>query len=90
MLNTERAAPAGPALALITGVVLIAVVGLFGWRLQELGIADAALIGSLAFVLVAVTVVVHGFTLAPFALFLGFMGGSTPSVMLIGGSSLAT
>jgi NhaP-type Na+/H+ or K+/H+ antiporter len=72
------------------GVVLIAVAGLFGERLQELGIADAALIGPLAFVLVAVTVVVHGFTLAPFARFLGLTGASTPGVILIGGSSFTT
>lgn len=72
------------------GVVLIAVAGLFGERLQEIGIADAALIGPLAFVLVAVTVVVHGFTLAPFARLLGLTGASTPGVILIGGSAFTT
>lgn len=84
--NSEGVAPAGPALALIIGVVLIAVIGLFGWRLQELGIADAALIGSLAFVLVAVT----GLHFGPICTIFGLMGGSTPGVMLIGGSSSAT
>ncbi len=72
------------------GVVLIAVAGLFGERLQELGIEDAALIGPLAFVLVAFTVVLHGFTLAPFARFLGLTGASTPGVILIGGSRFTT
>jgi len=72
------------------GVVLIAVAGLFGERLQEIGLEDAALIGPLAFVLVAVTVVIHGFTLAPFARFLGLTGASTPGVILIGGSQFTT
>lgn len=72
------------------GVVLIAVAGLFGERLQEIGIPDADLIGPLAFVLVAVTVVVHGFTLAPFARALGLTGASTPGVILIGGSRFTT
>lgn len=72
------------------GVVLIAVAGLFGDRLQDIGVADADLIGPLAFVLVAVTVVVHGFTLAPFARFLGLTGASTPGVILIGGSAFNT
>lgn len=72
------------------GVVLIAVAGLFGERLKELGIPDADLIGPLAFVLVAVTVVVHGFTLAPFARALGLTGASTPGVILIGGSRFTT
>ncbi len=72
------------------GVVLIAVAGLFGERLVELGLEDAALIGPLAFVLVAVTVVVHGFTLSPFARFLGLTGSSTPGVILIGGSKFTT
>ncbi len=56
------------------GVVLVAVAGLFGERLAALGIADAAVIGPLAFALVAATVVLHGFTLTPFAQFLGLSG----------------
>jgi hypothetical protein len=78
VIDTEGAAPAGPALALIIGVALVAVVGLFGWRLQERGIADVALVGSLAFVLVAVTVVVRDFTLAPFVLFSASSGAARP------------
>ncbi len=68
------------------GVVLVAVAGLFGERLAELGVADGAIVGPLAFVLVAATVVLHGFTLAPFARFLGLSGGVTPGVLIIGGS----
>ncbi len=72
------------------GVVLVAVAGLFGARLLDLGFEDAALIGPLAFVLVAVTVVLHGFTLAPFARFLGLTGADTPGVLIIGGSAWTT
>lgn len=72
------------------GVVLIAVAGLFGERLLEIGIEDAALIAPLAFVLVAVTVVLHGFTLAPFARFLGLTGSTTQGVILVGGSAFTT
>ena len=67
------------------GVVLVAVAGLFGERLAALGVADGALIGPLAFVLVAATVVVHGFSLGPFARALGLAGRETRGVLLIGG-----
>lgn len=72
------------------GVVLVAVAGLFGERLLGLGFTDAALIAPLAFVLVAVSVVLHGFTLAPFARFLGLTGADTPGVVIIGGSPWTT
>lgn len=72
------------------GVVLVAVAGLFGERLLSLGFEDAALIAPLAFALVAVTVVVNGFTLAPFARLLGLTGADTPGVVVIGGSDWTT
>lgn len=72
------------------GVVLVAVAGLFGERLLALGFEDAALIAPLAFVLVAVTVVLHGFTLAPFARSLELTGADTPGVVIIGGSPWTT
>lgn len=72
------------------GVVLVAVAGLFGERLVALGIEDAALVGPLAFVLVSVTVVLHGFTLAPMARLLGVAATDRPGVLLVGGSSWAT
>ncbi|RVV99435.1 sodium:proton antiporter [Mesobaculum littorinae] len=70
------------------GVVLVAVAGLFGERLMALGIDDAVLIGPLAFVLVAVTVIIHGFTLAPVARALGLTAAETPGVLIVGGSRL--
>ncbi|MCP1169898.1 cation:proton antiporter [Limimaricola sp. ASW11-118] len=68
------------------GVVLVAVAGLFGERLADLGVPDGHVVAPLAFVLVAFTVVVHGFTLAPFARMLNLSGGAVPGVLLIGGS----
>ena len=56
-------------------VVLVAVAGLFGERLVALGITDGAVMAPLAFGLVAVTVVLHGFTLTPVARALGLSGG---------------
>ncbi|MDT0683741.1 sodium:proton antiporter [Roseicyclus sp. F158] len=71
------------------GVVLVAVAGLFGERLSELGFEDGARIGPLAFALVAATVVLHGFTLRPVARWLGLAGGETVGVALIGGSAFS-
>jgi len=71
------------------GVVLVAVAGLFGERLAGLGLEDGARIGPLAFALVAATVVLHGFTLTPFARALGLAGGEVPGVLLVGGSPWA-
>jgi NhaP-type Na+/H+ or K+/H+ antiporter len=72
------------------GVVLVAVAGLFGERLAEVGVPDGAIVGPLAFALVAATVVLHGFTLAPMARWLGLSGGEAPGVLLIGGSRFTT
>lgn len=72
------------------GVVLVAVAGLFGERLAELGVEDGKLIGPLAFVLVATTVVLHGFTLKPVARMLGLSGFSKPGILIVGGTSWGT
>ncbi|TDL84152.1 sodium:proton antiporter [Palleronia sediminis] len=72
------------------GVVIVAVAGLFGGRLVEIGVADGALIGPLAFALVAASVVVHGFTLAPVARLLGVTASERPGVILVGGSYWTT
>ncbi|MBS1304170.1 sodium:proton antiporter [Loktanella sp. SALINAS62] len=72
------------------GVVLVAVAGLFAERLMSLGFEDAELIGPLAFVLVATTVVLHGFTLKPMARWLGLAGAGNPGVIIVGGSDWTT
>ncbi|QFT95790.1 K(+)/H(+) antiporter NhaP [Roseovarius sp. THAF8] len=72
------------------GVVLVAVAGLFGERLVAEGVEDAAFLTPFAFALVAATVVLHGFTLAPLARWLGLAGKGQPGVLLSGGSQFAT
>ncbi|MGI3167717.1 cation:proton antiporter [Pseudooceanicola sp. C21-150M6] len=72
------------------GVVLVAVAGLFGERLAALGVEDGTLVGPLAFALVAVTVVVHGFGLRPLARALGLTGAETPGLLIVGGSRFST
>ncbi|PYE83989.1 cation:proton antiporter [Pseudoroseicyclus aestuarii] len=68
------------------GVVLVAVAGLFGTRLTGLGVEDGDRIVPLAFALVAATVVLHGFSLAPMARWLGLSGAARPGVLIVGGS----
>ncbi|MEM7668451.1 MAG: sodium:proton antiporter, partial [Pseudomonadota bacterium] len=71
------------------GVVAVAVSGFFGERLVELGFADGALLGPLAFALVAVTVVVHGFSLGTTARILGLTSTEPPGVLILGGNDVA-
>ncbi|MGR3652243.1 MAG: cation:proton antiporter [Roseovarius sp.] len=71
------------------GVVLVAVAGLFGERLVALGFEDAARLAPLAFALVAATVVLHGFALAPMARALGLTQKGPPGVILVGGSAFS-
>jgi len=72
------------------GVVLVAVAGLFGERLVALGVEDASIVGPLAFALVFVTVVIHGFGLKPMAKLLGLTGAETPGILIVGGSRFST
>lgn len=72
------------------GVVMVAVTGLFGAQLVNAGVADGALLAPLSFILVLVTVIVHGFTLGPIARRLGLTGGDGPGLMIVGGSPFAT
>lgn len=71
------------------GVVMVAVTGLFGTKLVEAGIADGATLAPLSFILVLVTVVVHGFTLAPLAQRLKLSGSAKPGLLIVGGSPFA-
>ncbi len=68
------------------GVVAVAVSGFFGGRLTELGIADGFMLAPLAFAVVTVTVVVHGFTIRPLARATGLISTERPGVLVLGGS----
>ena len=69
------------------GIVAVAVAGLFGQRLAEKGIADGALLTPLAFALVAVTVVLAGFTIRPVARALRLVSTDVPGVLIVGANS---
>ena len=71
------------------GVVLVAVSGIFADRLVAEGIEDGAIIAPLAFVLVLVTVVLHGFTLRPLAQRMGLASGDRPGLLIVGGSQFS-
>ena len=72
------------------GIVAVAVSGLFGQLLVDLNrnssfdIYGAEQITPLAFAMVFTTVVLHGFTIAPLARFLGLARKEKPGVLMIG------
>ena len=72
------------------GIVAVAVSGLFGTLLIELSrnssfdIYGADQITPLAFAMVFATVVLHGFTIAPLARFLGLAHKTKPGVLMVG------
>ncbi|WP_154445635.1 cation:proton antiporter [Halovulum marinum] len=68
------------------GIVAVAVAGLFGARLVELGFEDGARLPPLAFALVAATVVLSGFSIRPVARALGLVSTDVPGVLIVGGS----
>ncbi len=68
------------------GVVAVAVSGLFGARLVDLGIEDAAMLAPLAFAIVAATVLAHGFSIGPLSKAWGLTSTSAPGVMIVGSS----
>lgn len=72
------------------GVVAVAVSGLFGARLAELGVEDGAALAPLAFALVAATVVIHGFSLVPLARALDLTSTQPQGVIIVGASRWGT
>ena len=72
------------------GVVAVAVAGLFGALLAEHGVADAHRLIPLAFAIVFVTVILHGFTIGPLSRVLGLSAAGPVGVLIVGGSAFAT
>lgn len=68
------------------GVVAVAVSGLFAVALAEQGIADSQRLVALTFAVVVVTVILHGFTLAPLARTLKLGADAPEGVLIVGGS----
>ena len=69
------------------GIVAVAVAGLFGQALVKNGVPDGAALTAIAFVVVASTIALHGFTLAPLASRLGLKTAERPGILLVGGSA---
>ncbi|MXU66525.1 cation:proton antiporter [Oceanomicrobium pacificus] len=88
-IGTELTLPERGIVAWIgpRGVVAVAVSGLFGARLVELGVEDGALLAPLAFVLVAATVIVHGFSIVPVSRWLGLTSSKPPGTLIVGASA---
>ena len=71
------------------GVVAVAISGFFATKLTELGFEEAAAMAPLAFALVAVTVIIHGFSVTWVARTLGLVSSERPGVLIVGASNWA-
>jgi NhaP-type Na+/H+ or K+/H+ antiporter len=72
------------------GIVAAAVAGIAGLRLQEAGYPGANEVMPAVFALIAATMVLHGFTLAPFSRRLGLRLGDAPGLAIVGASPWST
>ncbi|WP_164669317.1 cation:proton antiporter [Virgibacillus doumboii] len=66
------------------GIVALTVSGYFAGILTEDGYADAAILMTLTFALVFITVCAHGFTLEPFAKKLGLANTGQEGILIVG------
>lgn len=71
------------------GIVAVAVSGLFGGALVSHGVEDGDRLIALAFAIVFATVLLHGFTLAPLARWLGLASGGQDGILIAGASPWA-
>ncbi len=72
------------------GIVAAAVAGVAGLRLQEAGYPGASGVMPAVFALIAATMVLHGFSLAPLARRLNLRLGNAPGLAIVGASPWAT
>ncbi len=68
------------------GIVAVAVSGLFGAELAEMGVEDGTRLTALTFAVVASTILLHGFTLSPLASLLRLKSARKPGILIVGGS----
>lgn len=66
------------------GIVAAAVASLFSFKLQKLGIAEAAHLADVTFLVIAGTVVIYGLTLNPLSLLLGLSEQNPQGVLFVG------
>ncbi|WP_031553797.1 cation:proton antiporter [Parvularcula oceani] len=68
------------------GIVAVAISGLFAASMADRGYEDAQMLVPLAFAMVFATVLLHGFTIAPLAKWLGLASTHPPGVLIVGSS----
>lgn len=68
------------------GIVAVAIAGLFATKLSEQGIADGDKILAFTIIVVAATIVVHGFGISYLAKVLNLRSTSKPGILLVGGN----
>ena len=68
------------------GIVAVAVSGLFGNALTQMGIEDGSRMTALAFAVVVATILLHGFSLGPLSSALGLKSAESPGVLIAGGT----
>ena len=72
------------------GIVAAAVAGIASTQLASAGIGGARLVMPAVFALIASTMVLHGFTLAPLARRLGLTLGNAPGLAILGANAWTT
>lgn len=72
------------------GIVAAAMAGVAGLRLQAAGYAGAELVMPAVFALIAASVVLHGFSLAPLSRRLGLQLAQAPGLAIVGASAWST
>ncbi|NDV85517.1 sodium:proton antiporter [Aurantimonas aggregata] len=68
------------------GIVATAVAGLFGSTLADLGVVDGDRMIAYVFAVVAVTILLHGFTLGPLSRLLDLRSSDRPGILIVGAS----
>ena len=66
------------------GIVLVAISGLFAFRLSELGYGDGNVLIGLSFAVVVATIIAHGFTIDLVARLLNIKGSERPGLLIVG------
>lgn len=72
------------------GIVAVAITGLFGAALVDMGIEDGNKMIAYTFAVVVGSILLHGFSLIPLAAWLDLRSNEKPGVLIIGGSRWAT
>lgn len=72
------------------GIVAVAVTGIFGAALANMGVEDGSKMIAYTFAVVVGSIILHGFSLVPLAALLGLRSTAKPGILIVGGSRWAT